>query len=621
MKNKYFTVLVFLLLNLLIYGYQYGANAYQDQDLPFIHRTIDASLYPQDLFINTIKSIPTLFVPLMAFVSRWAPLSTAFFIFYLIAKFILFLTVFNLTNHFFHDKETNVLALFLLASAPLANSFGLFGDEPVMKFLLYHSTWTMPFLVLSIYLFLRQKYILSLFLLSVCVYFSGLLSNFVLILFFFGSITVLKQHHQKFEKSRLVTGWLILSGLWIPLIYVVLSRAEAQIPSVDFLDYLKNWYAGHYFPLTWSIDKWQIAITYVLLFGIFIYAAEVDARNRKIVYYFLGAIYVMWAAGFLFGVLSVWSWPIILQFLRSDVFFVLFGLIFAAGYIQKLMFSQNQSSILLACLLILMLVDLHFYSSSLSPFILLILILFHLDAVKEKWFSSMILRKAITGLFRFAVLALFVVCAFGLHSSTLPKASYLIVLFFLGLLGIAQFKPIKGFSLYKNKLYIYVILAIVSFVYFDVIVYRISQRKLSYDTPFTADWQDVQQWAQDHTSKEVQFVVPPYINGFRSFSKRSVFIEKLDGGFMQLAPGFEKIWAKRMMELGYSKIPSVHFSVSHRDEPASMKARAVYVANSEETFTALKKRYHVDFVVEERFRPLSFPLVYQNNHFSVYSIP
>ena len=145
--SKYAIAFFFLGANVLIYGYNYGNNSYHDQILPFINKIIDPSLYPNDAYLTTIKTYPTIYFNAIAFLGKFLPLEYLHFGVFLTARYVFFLVVYALSQYLFQNKNTSFLSVFLFACAPLGNCFGLIGDEPVMKFILYQTTLAIPFLL------------------------------------------------------------------------------------------------------------------------------------------------------------------------------------------------------------------------------------------------------------------------------------------------------------------------------------------------------------------------------------------------------------------------------------------------------------------------------------------
>ena len=130
---------------------------------------------------------------------------------------------------------------------------------------------------------------------------------------------------------------------------------------------------------------------------------------------------------------------------------------------------------------------------------------------------------------------------------------------------------------------------------------------------FKRDWINVQIWAKENTSTETVFITPPYLEGFRIHSQRGIVAEVKDGAPGIYAIKFAIKWWHRMNDLGYKNL-----SITVLDFAPECKQG--YNALSEIQLVSLGEKYKVSYVVVEKPRELNFKLVYQNEHFKVYSI-
>lgn len=608
--NKYTLIFCAFTVNLLLYGYEYGNNSYHDYLLAYIQKIIDPALYPKDLYLSTLRTFPSLYIYFMAFWAEFFSLESVHFIAYLLIKFLLFWITYNIAEDCFKSKTTAGLSVFLLSSAPTANFLGLFGGEPLIRPLLYQSTFIVPFLLLALHLFLKGQYLSSLCLLAVSYFFNGLMANYVVVMLFFASLMIWKnqsQHHKKLMSS----AWLIFAALW--LLWFTLTPKDSlstAFEQTDFVKFLKNYYSAHYFPSTWNTQKWLTALTYLGWFVLSIYQSSLSAHYKKIVNGFLLALLTMWAAASIFGEIFPLRPLIALMFFRSDIFLIFFGLIAGADVIRQLLSASSEKKVLLGGLMLFALMSLQLYG---TKTLLGLLVLFSLARLGD---SLSWLKIVFRSLAVFCLLLVF----FELHQPAQLKTQ-MILFVFLGFLILAKdsgnIKSIPPRAYLYSSIFIFLLLA----TYADVIFYRIDHRSLTYKPPLRGDWEDVQKWVQRHTGKDALFVVPPYVNGFRTFSQRSVFVEKIDGGAMHWNIGYEQKWAERLNELGYTDAPYLNFNSSAPLDPLVMQTRLIYAVNGEENFLRLKDKYGVEFVIEESFRQLSFPLIYQNQAFLVYRIP
>jgi tetratricopeptide (TPR) repeat protein len=107
---------------------------------------------------------------------------------------------------------------------------------------------------------------------------------------------------------------------------------------------------------------------------------------------------------------------------------------------------------------------------------------------------------------------------------------------------------------------------------------------------------DVGYWCEAHTPKDAIFIVDPRSRHFRIYSKRSILGNSKDGARAAFSKRFAREWIVRMSELW--------------DYENMTEARCI----------ALAERYGASHIVTRTDHQLRFPLLYQNERFSVYRI-
>jgi hypothetical protein len=129
-------------------------------------------------------------------------------------------------------------------------------------------------------------------------------------------------------------------------------------------------------------------------------------------------------------------------------------------------------------------------------------------------------------------------------------------------------------------------------------------------------------WALNNTDSASLFITPPYINGFRVYSRRPVFVEWVDGAAMHWCPGFGDEWADRLDRLKYSKsmMRQKGWVINGISSVVSEPARAIYAAMDEGDCRLIQRDYGAQFVVTEKPKKLDFPQVYENRSFYIYHI-
>lgn len=110
------------------------------------------------------------------------------------------------------------------------------------------------------------------------------------------------------------------------------------------------------------------------------------------------------------------------------------------------------------------------------------------------------------------------------------------------------------------------------------------------------DWINLQLWAKNYTSIDSTFLVPPRQTGFRIFSERPIVGDIKDGAVVIYDSNHAYYWSSLMKDLDY------------------------YNNFDELKFINLKEKYHYSYLVTFKIHELHFPVVYQNNSYTVYKI-
>ena len=125
-------------------------------------------------------------------------------------------------------------------------------------------------------------------------------------------------------------------------------------------------------------------------------------------------------------------------------------------------------------------------------------------------------------------------------------------------------------------------------------------------------WIDVQQWAKANTTFSAAFIVPPYLEGFRIESQRTVYCDWKDGTLLNFNPQFGEEWFSRLEKLGYKKGGSLQNGYENLTEKDFMDIA--------EELSAKNKDRSVLLVVNNDRDKLGFHEVYRNDKFTIYKI-
>jgi hypothetical protein len=120
-------------------------------------------------------------------------------------------------------------------------------------------------------------------------------------------------------------------------------------------------------------------------------------------------------------------------------------------------------------------------------------------------------------------------------------------------------------------------------------------------------WADVQMFAQQNTPKDALFIIPPYLNDFGIYSKRATLGDWAEGSsIIYLDNDYAQQWLERMKDLGWKTI---------------WDAETGYNSLATEAIVAAAKKYNAPYVVTEKPKSFSLPVMYENSEFILYEVP
>ncbi|MDP2865745.1 MAG: hypothetical protein Q8O90_05850, partial [Elusimicrobiota bacterium] len=330
MKTKYLWAALMTGLSLLLFGYDFGLGPNLAQVLPYINRLADPALYPGDIFLKSFSSFPSLYPAAAAFLSRFAALDTLHLAAYIAARFFFLALVFDLAGTLTGSRRTAFAAVLLAAVSAQANVLTPLGEDPLLKTSFFQSTLAGLAGTFSLLLFLRKKYLPAFAALGAMLFINGLSALYLAALYAFAL-------RGAPDAAAMRRGWAVLGAValgWLAWLHSLPNQFGG--PGLDYTAMLKNWYPGHYFPSGWGGAKWFRIAVFLPLNLLLIHARAAGSPEEKNVRAFLRAFYLLWAAAFVFGEVLPLPRLVNLQLFRSDAFFCLFGLIFAADFLRGL---------------------------------------------------------------------------------------------------------------------------------------------------------------------------------------------------------------------------------------------------------------------------------------------
>lgn len=406
----------------------------------------------------------------------------------------------------------------------------------------------LPALIFSVYYFLRGTYLLSALLQGI-----GFLIHPMTAVYFITMQAVALLFNFKYAGVRkLLLYCLILIVSSSP---VLLWKYHHAPPSLYLFHVDQHWLellrlrsSHHLFPFSWTKDVFISAALLLCLF-FFNWKHRPQAHHHRVIKIFVITIFAMCLAGTVLSEFFPVSIVLNLQLLRSFTFIYFLAAIYYSNFFIT-EFSSRRNI---------------FY----------------------KWFISIISIGILYGAggwkYAFAAFMLF---------------SFLMFLY----------RFIFGNELALTKYFYFILPSIVIFtgagIYLKHRNFSIHNRQEKY-------WLDVQLWARANTAHNAAFIVPPYLEGFRVESQRTVYCDWKDGTLLNFNPAFGMEWMRRMEKLGYKK------GLSPGDGFRNLE---------EKDFTGIAQEMQTQtirpvlLVMTKDRGTLNFPKVYENEKFIAYRI-
>jgi formylglycine-generating enzyme required for sulfatase activity len=163
---------------------------------------------------------------------------------------------------------------------------------------------------------------------------------------------------------------------------------------------------------------------------------------------------------------------------------------------------------------------------------------------------------------------------------------------------------------------IFLISTVIFIIFFDAaFLYKQHGVRINYRGYSKTDinpWVDVQLFARDHTPVDALFIVPPYLEGFTVFSRRSILGDWIIGTTCVWGDNsYAAEWLKRMKMLGWDCSRIVKDFKEVKDN---------YNSLSKEDILKVAKEYKASYVVFENAKRINLPIIYKNRLYSLYMI-
>jgi len=178
-RQRHLFFLAATFLTILLIGYHFGTFD-QAIHIPFLKKYADSSLFPGDKFFDLRFQHYSYFWFFFQPFYKLGLLEVAVFVTHVLATYLTFWALWNLSDTLFHNPLASLIGLTALVVPHLG-----FAGFPFFEFSLLNRTFVLPFLLWAITLFLRRRYLFAFALLGVMYNLHVISVNFVLAMFLF----------------------------------------------------------------------------------------------------------------------------------------------------------------------------------------------------------------------------------------------------------------------------------------------------------------------------------------------------------------------------------------------------------------------------------------------------
>ncbi|MFC1711437.1 DUF6798 domain-containing protein [Patescibacteria group bacterium] len=534
--------------------------------LPFMEKIQNYTLFPKDMLLESISYHPSLFFNFVVKFSNTFNISIKSILVFLPLAIGYFtaLIIFKLQLFLFKDKKSAYFLLVLLMSAKFSLAF-----EPISINMQQATptTFSIPFAILAVYLYLKKKTFLSFFILGLIANIQPILAAQLGIVMFIGQ-TVYAYKNKcrllKVVKKLFIQSGLVLLGSFPILLNLILNKGNFNFwldTPGGWLNIIKIRTAHHFLASTWQFRTWLILSLYILLY-IFSFKyknAKLKLRtiDLKVLYLILSFIPLIFIAYF-FSEVIPFRLIMIMSLYRG---FWLFNLL-VLSYISLMIINMIKGK------------EIRYKIFGLFIFCLLFL-------PTNIWYSDSLLKASVIGitLFFSFTMSFIVITNKKKSQSYTNKVLVVLLLMFLFISGLQR--------MYRNFL---------------------RWEKISLDNSFKKDWINVQLWAYNNTKVNDLFLTPVNQTGFRVYSQRPIMGEYKDGANLIYHPKLLNEWWNRMQEMGVDKSMT---SGAYVEDLKMLK--------NEQKIVEIAEKYKASFLVSS-YNNLSLNKAYENSSFSIYRI-
>ncbi|HSN95220.1 MAG TPA: hypothetical protein VLR89_09190 [Anaerolineaceae bacterium] len=335
-KSLWKRLLIFFgltLLTVFINGYHFGTFD-QVFHIPFLKSWMNPNLYPGDPFVGLRQYYFSFFWYLLMPFYKAGLLEPAMFVIHILITWLTFWALWELCERLFHNPLANVLLSFALVIPHLG-----FPGFQIIEFSLLNRTFTIPFLLFAILLYLSKRYLPAFILVGLMFNINLVYAGFVMAMFGFDLLFSIKHLPWKKLIPAILAFALIVLPLFIRKNGVSQGFDLTLRPTMVYLESMSMGYNVYYpvgsQPYVWLGTLQGIACLVLISLSL---KQRSDNPDDQIIRHFVLASILLIAIG---SIASYWlpvTFLVQLQLIRVGVFLLIFAYLYAAGlFAQKIL--------------------------------------------------------------------------------------------------------------------------------------------------------------------------------------------------------------------------------------------------------------------------------------------
>ncbi len=362
-ESSLYRTLLFLFLTFFIvltYGYYFGTFD-QASHIPFLKKTIDPSLFPNDHFFDLRNTHFSYFWLLFIPFYKAGLLEPSMFVVHILSIFFTFWALWKLSKTLFNNPLTSFIATISSALPHIG-----FSGFPLFEFSMLNRTVTLPFELIAFNYYLKKNYVTTFLILGVLYNFHALSVHFVLAMI--GIDMLFKLFKKKDFKPFLSTPLFLLAALPV----LIWKFGHSGVPITIEWKWFRLLDMSTFFHLFNFISITKPVVTILTAGGVsalilFFIAKRYMVKNEMhetVAHFMYGGIFVLIIQ---FCATNFFPLTIVIQaqIIRIGTFLTLFAYLYMAHMISTLKKSKNHFICFVSSLLL-----------SFSPLFLLISLLF-----------------------------------------------------------------------------------------------------------------------------------------------------------------------------------------------------------------------------------------------------